>query len=234
MSSMKLIRISGIEPESIVDGEGIRYVIFAQGCPHHCPGCHNPQTHPFGGGKLVSIEDILDDISKRKNWIDGITISGGEPFCQIYQCALIAEKAHQMGLSVWCYTGYLFEDLYKQGIELLKHIDVLVDGPFVQAEKSLELDFRGSRNQRVIDIPESLKEGVAILILDEMPKDILTRPLTKPLRTLSVKKTKDFIGCCIHCFTCVNWLTSRSKVGLFWLINGTDGFGDKRNESVYT
>ena len=135
MSSMKLIRISGIEPESIVDGEGIRYVIFAQGCPHHCPGCHNPQTHPFGG----------------------------EPFCQIYQCALIAEKAHQMGLSVWCYTGYLFEDLYKQGIELLKHIDVLVDGPFVQAEKSLELDFRGSRNQRVIDIPESLKEGVAIL-----------------------------------------------------------------------
>lgn len=218
MSSMKLIRISGIEPESIVDGEGIRYVIFTQGCPHHCPGCHNPQTHPFGGGKLVLIEDILDDISKRKDWIDGITISGGEPFCQIYQCALIAEKAHEIGLSVWCYTGYLFEDLYRQGIELLKHIDVLVDGPFVQAEKSLELDFRGSRNQRVIDIPESLKEGVAILkqiILDEMPKDILTRPLTKPSRILSVKKTKDFIDCCIHCFTCVSWLASRSKVGLF-------------------
>lgn len=163
MSSMKLIRISGIEQESIVDGEGIRYVIFTQGCPHHCPGCHNPQTHPFGGGKLVSIEDIFDDISKRKDWIDGITLSGGEPFCQIYQCALIAEKARQMGLSVWCYTGYLFEDLYGQGADLLKHIDVLVDGPFVQAEKSLELDFRGSRNQRVIDIPESLKEGVAIL-----------------------------------------------------------------------
>lgn len=100
---------------------------------------------------------------KEKNWIDGITLSGGEPFCHIYQCALIAEKAHEMGLSVWCYTGYLFEDLYRQGIELLKHIDVLVDGPFVQAEKSLDLDFRGSRNQRVIDIPESLKEGVAIL-----------------------------------------------------------------------
>ena len=163
MSNMKLIRISGIESESIVDGEGIRYVIFTQGCPHHCPGCHNPQTHPFGGGKLVLIEDILDDISKRKDWIDGITISGGEPFCQIYQCALIAEKAHEMGLSVWCYTGYLFEDLYGQGADLLKHIDVLVDGPFVQAEKSLELDFRGSRNQRVIDIPESLKEGVANL-----------------------------------------------------------------------
>ena len=103
------------------------------------------------------------NISKRKNWIDGITLSGGEPFCHIYQCALIAEKAHEMGLSVWCYTGYLFEDLYRQGIELLKNIDVLVDGLFVQAEKSLDLDFRGSRNQRVIDIPESLKEGVAIL-----------------------------------------------------------------------
>ena len=109
------------------------------------------------------IEEILDDISKRKDWIDGITISGGEPFCQIYQCTLIAEKAHEMGLSVWCYTGYLFEDLCKQDIELLKHIDVLVDGPFIQAERTLDLDFRGSRNQRVINIPESLREGVVIL-----------------------------------------------------------------------
>lgn len=163
MSSIKFIRISGIESESIVDGEGIRYVIFTQGCPHHCLGCHNPQTHSFDGGKFVLIEGILDDISKRKDWIDGITLSGGEPFCQIYQCVLIAKKVHEMGLSVWCYTGYLFEDLYRQGIELLKHIDVLVDGPFVQTEKSLELNFRGSRNQRVIDISESLKKGIAIL-----------------------------------------------------------------------
>lgn len=163
MSSMKSIRISGIESESIVDGEGIRYVIFTQGCPHHCLGCHNPQTHSFDSGKLVLIEDILDDISKRKDWIDGITLSGGEPFCQIGQCSIIAKQAQKMGLSVWCYTGYLFEDLYGQGTDLLKHIDVLVDGPFVQAEKSLELKFKGSRNQRVIDIPESLKEGVAIL-----------------------------------------------------------------------
>ena len=163
MSSMKLIRISGIEQESIVDGEGIRYVIFTQGCPHHCPGCHNPQTHPFGGGKLVSIEDILDDISKRKNWIDGITLSGGEPFCQIYQCALIAEKAHEMGLSVWCYTGYLFEDLYGWANKLLKEIDVLVDGLFVQEECSLDLQFRGSKNQRLIDVPTSLRTGVAVL-----------------------------------------------------------------------
>ena len=163
MSSIQSIRISGITPESIVDGEGIRYVIFTQGCPHHCVGCHNPQTHSFDGGKLVLIEDILDDISKRKKWIDGITISGGEPFCQTDQCSIIAERAQELGLTVWCYTGYLFENLYRQGSELLKHIDVLVDGPFVQNERSLELNFRGSRNQRVIDIPKSLKEGIAFL-----------------------------------------------------------------------
>lgn len=163
MSNIGLIRISGIEPESIVDGEGIRYVIFTQGCPHYCPGCHNPQTHSFYGGKLVSIEDILDDISKRKDCIDGITLSGGEPFCQIYQCALIAEKAHDMGLSVWCYTGYLFEDLYRQGIDLLKHIDILVDGPYIESEKSLDLYFKGSANQRVINVPESLKNDRIIL-----------------------------------------------------------------------
>ena len=163
MSNIQSIRISGITPESIVDGDGIRYVIFTQGCPHHCVGCHNPQTHSFDGGKLVLIEDILDDISKRKKWIDGITISGGEPFCQTDQCSIIAERAQELGLTVWCYTGYLFENLYRQGSELLKHIDVLVDGPFVQNEKSLELNFRGSRNQRVIDIPKSLKEGIAFL-----------------------------------------------------------------------
>lgn len=163
VSSMKSIRISGIERESIVDGEGIRYVIFTQGCPHHCPGCHNPQTHSLDGGKVVSIGTLLDDISKRKGWLDGITLSGGEPFCQTDQCSAIAEKAHEMGLTVWCYTGYLFEDLYGPDNELLKHVDILVDGPFVLEERSLELTFKGSRNQRVIDVPASLKEGVVVL-----------------------------------------------------------------------
>ncbi len=162
MSSIKSIRISGIERESIVDGDGIRYVIFTQGCPHHCPGCHNPQTHSFVGGKSVQIDSLLDDISKRKDWIDGITLSGGEPFCQSDRCRIIAEKAHGMGLSVWCYTGYLFEDLYRQNDGLLKCIDILVDGPFVQSERSLDLVFRGSRNQRIIDISASLKKGMAV------------------------------------------------------------------------
>lgn len=157
------IRISGIERESIVDGDGIRYVIFTQGCPHHCPGCHNPQTHSFDGGKLISVDRLLADISKRRDYIDGITLSGGEPFCQSDQCGVIAEQAQKMGLTVWCYTGYLFEELYGRNDELLNHIDILVDGPFIQQKRSLALQFRGSTNQRLIDIPASLKAGVAVL-----------------------------------------------------------------------
>lgn len=158
-----LIRIAGIEPESIVDGEGIRYVVFTQGCPHHCVGCHNPQTHAMDGGKLVDVDDIINDIHARRNYIDGITLSGGEPFCQVPECAAIARAAHDMGLTVWCYTGYLFEQVYLNPNELLATVDVLVDGPFVQEERSLDLEFCGSRNQRIIDVPASLKAGKVVL-----------------------------------------------------------------------
>lgn len=163
MSSTQLLRISGIERESIVDGDGIRYVIFTQGCPHHCPGCHNPQTHSFDAGKFVSVDELFADISKRKDYIDGITLSGGEPFCQSDQCSVIAEQAQKMGLTVWCYTGYLFEELYGRNDRLLNHIDILVDGPFIQQKRSLTLEFRGSTNQRLIDIPASLEAGVTVL-----------------------------------------------------------------------
>lgn len=165
MSSTQSIRISGITPESIVDGEGIRYVIFTQGCPHHCPGCHNPSTHSFDGGKVVAIHDILTDIEKNRKYIDGITLSGGEPFCQIDQCSIIAKKAQELGLTVWCYTGFSFEELYGRGdaLELLQNLDVLVDGPFILEERSLDLDFRGSRNQRIIDVRTSLEKGVTTM-----------------------------------------------------------------------
>lgn len=163
MSSTQLLRISGIERESIVDGDGIRYVIFTQGCPHHCPGCHNPQTHSFDAGKFVSVDELFADISKRKDYIDGITLSGGEPFCQSDQCSVIAEQAQKMGLTVWCYTGYLFEELYGRNDRLLNHIDILVDGPFIQQKRSLALQFRGSSNQRLIVIPASLEAGVTVL-----------------------------------------------------------------------
>lgn len=163
MSNTRLLRISGIEPESIVDGEGIRYVIFTQGCPHHCPGCHNPQTHSFEAGTLITIDELLADISKRKDYLDGITLSGGEPLSQSDQCSIIAEEAHKMGLTVWCYTGYFFEDLCGRYDALLKHVDILVDGPFIQEERSLELLFRGSRNQRLIDVPASLNMEAVVL-----------------------------------------------------------------------
>lgn len=165
MSNTQSIGISGITPESIVDGEGIRYVIFTQGCPHRCHSCHNPSTHSFDGGKVVAIHDILTDIEKNRKYIDGITLSGGEPFCQIDQCSIIAERAREMGLTVWCYTGFSFEELYERGdaLELLQNLDVLVDGPFILEERSLDLDFRGSKNQRIIDVRTSLKEGVTIM-----------------------------------------------------------------------
>lgn len=165
MSSTQSIRISGITPESIVDGEGIRYVIFTQGCPHHCPGCHNPSTHSFDGGKLVTVNELLSDIAKNKNYIDGITLSGGEPFCQAYQCSIIAREARRMGLSVWCYTGYSFEELIGQyeSALLLHYVDILVDGPFILEERSLDLDFRGSRNQRLVDVGKSSKKAVTTL-----------------------------------------------------------------------
>lgn len=158
-----LIRIAGIETESIVDGEGIRYVVFTQGCPHHCPGCHNPQTHSFSGGIIMDVGQIIADIKFHSNYIDGITLSGGEPFCQVPECAAIARAAHDMGLSVWCYTGYLFEQIYLNPNELLATVDVLVDGPFIQEERSLDLEFCGSRNQRIIDVPASLKAGKVAL-----------------------------------------------------------------------
>ena len=165
MSSMDLIQINDIEWDSITDGEGMRYTVFVQGCPHHCKGCQNPQTHSFEGGKTVKVDSILYDIWYFKDWIDGITLSGGEPFCQPEQCAEIAVEAHNLGLDVWCYTGYLFEDLCKNERfkKLLDNIDILVDGPYIESEKSLDLYFKGSANQRVINVPESLKNDQIIL-----------------------------------------------------------------------
>lgn len=146
------IRVSGFEPESIVDGEGIRFVIFTQGCPHHCKGCHNPESHDFDGGTEYDTADIIQMI-KANPLITGITLSGGEPFCQEEACLEIAEEAQRMNLDVWCYTGYLFKDVYLS--PLLDEVDVLVDGEFIESQKSLSLKFRGSSNQRIIDVQAS-------------------------------------------------------------------------------
>ena len=158
------IRISGIVEESIVDGPGLRYVLFTQGCPHHCEGCHNPATHPFEGGRLVSPDWVFDDV--RKNPIvRGVTFSGGEPFSQSGRLAALAVRLRAAGYGLVSYTGYLYEELLAdpRHRSLLNQLDLLVDGPFVLAQKSLTIRFRGSRNQRIIDVPRSLESGSVVL-----------------------------------------------------------------------
>ena len=158
------IRICGLVNDSIVDGPGLRLTVFTQGCPHHCPGCHNPQSHSFEGGQLRDIDEILT-MAKENPLLDGITLSGGEPFCQPEACAQIAVGAHILGLNVWCYTGYSYENLLasKEKRALLEQVDILVDGPFILEERSLDIRFRGSKNQRIIDVKNSLLENRVVL-----------------------------------------------------------------------
>ena len=160
------ISLSGVTGDSIVDGPGLRLTIFTQGCLHHCPGCHNPQTHDPEGGSWADTEDILAAAAENP-LLDGITLSGGDPFLQPVPCLALAEGAHKIGLNVWTYTGYTWEALLEENapekIALLKETDVLVDGPFLLAERSLELRFCGSRNQRLIDVKKSLAEDKVVL-----------------------------------------------------------------------
>lgn len=160
------ISLSGVTGDSIVDGPGLRLTIFTQGCLHHCPGCHNPQTHDPEGGSWADTEDILAAAAENP-LLDGITLSGGDPFLQPVPCLALAEGAHKIGLNVWTYTGYPWEALLEENdaekLALLKETDVLVDGPFLLAERSLELRFCGSRNQRLIDVKKSLAEGKVVL-----------------------------------------------------------------------
>ncbi len=162
---MKL-RIAGTVNDSIVDGPGIRFTIFTQGCPHNCPGCHNPQTHDLNGGDLVDTAELLEKI-KKNPLLDGVTFSGGEPFCQAEALAELGRSIKALGLDIVTYTGYLFEELYERRQEnawndLLSVTDILIDGPFIQEQRDWEIKFRGSRNQRYIDCQESLKYGRAI------------------------------------------------------------------------
>lgn len=155
---------SHIQQDSVVDGLGIRAVVWTQGCPHNCEGCHNPETHDFNSGKLVDVDDIKKEISELKNHT-GITFSGGDPMCQPEQCIEIAKYAKSLGYDIWCYTGYTYETLTSKQKEFLEYIDVLIDGKFELSLRSLNLRFKGSSNQRVIDVPLSKKNGT-VTILD--------------------------------------------------------------------
>ena len=160
------LRIAGTVNDSIVDGPGIRFTIFTQGCPHNCKGCHNPQTHAFDGGELTDTDVLLEKI-KSNPLLDGVTFSGGDPFCQAVPLAYLGRQIKELGLNIVTYTGYDFEELYKNRGhngwgELLEVTDILIDGKFVEELRDWNIKFRGSSNQRYIDCPESLKQGRAI------------------------------------------------------------------------
>ena len=157
-----LIRTAGIVPESFSDGPGIRFVVFAQGCRHQCPGCHNPHAHSFEGGTLMEVENILS-LLEQNPLLDGVTFSGGDPFEQANAFGELAEKARARGYNVMTYTGWRYEELLEisdsKQMRLLKATDILMDGRFELTLKSELLPFRGSSNQRMIDVPRSLEEN---------------------------------------------------------------------------
>jgi len=159
-----MLDLSGIVSDSIVDGPGIRTTVFSQGCPHHCKGCHNPETWAFGCGTAMPVEAIAE-IVKSNPLCRGVTFSGGEPFAQAAGFAKLARLLKEKGYEVASYSGYTFEALL-EGTEdqkqLLSSIDILIDGPFLQDQKSLEIAFRGSRNQRILDVKKSLAAGQAV------------------------------------------------------------------------
>lgn len=165
------MRIAGVVRESVVDGPGIRVVIFAQGCPHLCPECHNPDTHDFDGGSIESGASLLQ-IIKDSALIRGVTFSGGEPFAQARQFAALGQQIKALGrnLDIMTYSGYLFEELLalaeanEHFYQLLTVTDLLVDGPYIKEQKDLALAYRGSKNQRLIRIDQSLVAGKAVLV----------------------------------------------------------------------
>jgi len=163
------IKLAGLVADSIVDGPGFRFTIFTQGCPHHCEGCHNPQTHDFTGGRYADCDKIIEKIRKNK-LTSGVTFSGGEPFCQPEPCAYTAKKLKEFNYHLMAFTGYKFETLIEMSkkdkfiMDFLCCLDILIDGKFDLSLRSLELKYKGSSNQRTIDVQESLKQGSAVEI----------------------------------------------------------------------
>lgn len=160
------LTLSGIVPESAVDGPGLRFTLFAQGCPHRCPGCHNPAALPFSGGSTEEVGTLLARILENP-LLSGVTFSGGEPFSQAEGFACLAGLVHKAGLNVVTFTGYTYEELLAQNNpsvnRLLSETDLLIDGPFIKAQKDLTLLFRGSANQRLLHMQKTRAAGTPVL-----------------------------------------------------------------------
>ena len=150
------IRLSGpCERDSIVNGDGLRAVVWTQGCPNHCKGCQNPETWDFEAGMIVKISDVLD-ILKTYEGQAGLTFCGGEPFAQPKACKEIADYVRKnLGWNVWSFTGFTYEQIQAAGgdaLEFLKSLDAVIDGPFILSQKDLSLRYRGSKNQRLLHL----------------------------------------------------------------------------------
>lgn len=162
------MRLAGIIPDSVVDGPGVRFVVFAQGCIHRCPGCHNPETWDMYGGQEFTVKEVLKKLKKRLKYIQGITLSGGDPFLQAEEMSCLAFEAQKLGLDVVTYTGYIYEELLNLKIPgaatLLEATDILIDGPYLMEYRDLTLAFRGSSNQRIINLKATKENGQLILI----------------------------------------------------------------------
>ena len=171
-----------LQGDSIVDGEGLRAVIWTQGCSHNCPSCHNPSTHSFTGGFKKDVEQLKREIELLP-LIDGVTFSGGDPMFQAQSCAEIAKHVKSLGLNVWTYTGFTFEELLEMSksnksiMEFLENTDILIDGKFEIENKSLTLTYRGSKNQRIINVQKSLRHKKVILEKKYMEKQSILRKI---------------------------------------------------------
>jgi anaerobic ribonucleoside-triphosphate reductase activating protein len=161
---VKIRLAAELTSDSVVDGPGLRTVIWCQGCRHNCPQCHNPDTHPIEGGFLKDADELITEILQLELQ-SGETLSGGDPMLQCESCTYIARRLKEKGINIWCYTGFTFEELLDKPAakEFLQYIDVLVDGMFVVALKSYDLVFRGSANQRIINVSGSLRENKIVL-----------------------------------------------------------------------
>ncbi len=160
------IRLSApLEHDNIVNGDGLRAVLWTQGCPNHCPGCQNPETWDYDAGYLVKIEDIEQELSTFKGQA-GLTFCGGEPFVQSVACKEIADFVRQeLGWNVWSFSGFTYEIIKEYGREpweFLKSLDTLIDGPFILAQRDLSLRFRGSKNQRLLYLKQGAGEILSV------------------------------------------------------------------------
>lgn len=154
------LQVAGIIDDSVVDGPGVRYTIFTQGCAHNCPDCHNPETHDYNGGTSVKIDDLMADIARSK-YIKGVTLSGGEPFDQPEALTELVARLKNKGYDVMLFSGYTFEEIVQDSVKLqaLGYADTLIDGRFDMRKRTHTLRFRGSSNQRIIDVRQSLAKG---------------------------------------------------------------------------